>query len=215
MVKSSASSSRVSRRRMVSVLAALPALLTITPACASAQTAAAEGPLASWNGAAFKDAIMAFIDRVTKQGSPEFVPEAERFAAFDNDGTLWAELPTHFQLLFELYRVTALVPQHSGLPAKEPFVSVREDDVPDAISGDAPAILPAVMATDTGLTSGAGRSDRTQLDRRRQTPNHRAGVSGDGSPADAGTGLLRENGSKMRSGDRVALHLPVMFSLAI
>jgi len=35
---------------------------------------------------------------VTKKGSPDFVPPAERIAVFDNDGTLWAEQPMYFQL---------------------------------------------------------------------------------------------------------------------
>jgi len=35
---------------------------------------------------------------LTKQGSPDLVPPAERIATFDNDGTLWAEQPIYFQL---------------------------------------------------------------------------------------------------------------------
>ena len=66
----------------------------------------------SWNDTDPKKAIVAFVDRVTKPGSPEFVPEADRIATFDNDGTLWAEQPMYFQLLFALDRVKALAPQH-------------------------------------------------------------------------------------------------------
>jgi predicted ribosomally synthesized peptide with SipW-like signal peptide len=44
--------------------------------------------LASWNDSASKNAIIAFVERVTRQGSPDFVPEPERVATFDNDGTL-------------------------------------------------------------------------------------------------------------------------------
>ena len=40
------------------------------------------------------------------------MPPAERIATFDNDGTLWAEQPMYFQLLFALDRVKALAPQH-------------------------------------------------------------------------------------------------------
>ena len=153
---SSASSARVSRRVMVSALAALPALITLRFTGALAQSAAVGGPLASWNDTAFKNAVMAFISRVTKQGSPDFVPEAERIAAFDDDGTLWAELPTHFQLLFALYRVQVLNSQPSALAAKEPFDPLRNSDVQDARAGDTLEILPTVMATDTGMTSERG-----------------------------------------------------------
>jgi hypothetical protein len=37
---------------------------------------------------------------VTRDGSPDGVPPAERIAVFDNDGTLWGEQPFYFQGLF-------------------------------------------------------------------------------------------------------------------
>jgi len=42
----------------------------------------------AWNDTAPKNAIVRFVERVTNQGSPDFVPPAERIAAFDNDGAL-------------------------------------------------------------------------------------------------------------------------------
>ena len=53
----------------------------------------AADPLASWNDTATKDAILTFVQKVTTEGSPDFVPCAERIATFDNDGTLWSEQP--------------------------------------------------------------------------------------------------------------------------
>jgi len=55
--------------------------------------ACAQGPLPSWKDTASKKAIVAFVEDVTKESSPDFVPVAERIAVFDNDGTLWAEQP--------------------------------------------------------------------------------------------------------------------------
>ncbi|MFN0067180.1 MAG: haloacid dehalogenase-like hydrolase, partial [Limisphaerales bacterium] len=60
----------------------------------------AADPLPSWNDGPAKQSITAFVEKVTKEGSPEFVPVAERIAVFDNDGTLWAEQPMYFQLFF-------------------------------------------------------------------------------------------------------------------
>ena len=48
-------------------------------------------PLPSWNEGHTENAIRDFVGRVTKEGSPDFVPAPERIATFDNDGTLWAE----------------------------------------------------------------------------------------------------------------------------
>jgi hypothetical protein len=53
-------------------------------------------PLPSWNDGKAKQSILTFVSKVTKEGSPEFVPPAERIATFDNDGTLWAEQPLYF-----------------------------------------------------------------------------------------------------------------------
>lgn len=69
-------------------------------------------PLASWNDGPAKTAILEFVGTVTRDGSPAFVPVAERFATFDNDGTLWSEQPAYFQLLFVRDRVKALAPRH-------------------------------------------------------------------------------------------------------
>ena len=65
-------------------------------------------PLASWNDTAPKKAIISFVERVTKKGSPDFVRPEDRIAAFDNDGTLWSEQPMYVQLAFALDRIRAL-----------------------------------------------------------------------------------------------------------
>ena len=68
-------------------------------------------PLPSWNDGTTKQAITAFVARITAEGRPDFVPVDERIATFDNDGTLWIEQPMYVQLAFILDRVKALAPQ--------------------------------------------------------------------------------------------------------
>ena len=67
---------------LLAALAAFAAILLGLP------SAIAANPLPSWNDTAPKKAIVAFVDRVTKEGSPGFVPVVDRVATFDNDGTL-------------------------------------------------------------------------------------------------------------------------------
>ena len=67
-------------------------------------------PLASWNEGPAKQSIIDFVKAVTTEGSPDFVPEAERIATFDNDGCLWSEQPAYFQLFFAIDRVKARPP---------------------------------------------------------------------------------------------------------
>jgi len=113
----------------------------------------AADPLPSWNDGAAKKAIVEFVSKVTKEGGPEFVLPAERIATFDNDGTLWAEQPMYFQLLFALDRVKALAPQHPEWKDKEPFASLLKGDVKGALAGGEPAIFQIVMATHASMTT--------------------------------------------------------------
>jgi phosphoserine phosphatase len=119
----------------------------------TATIAHAADPLPSWNDGKAKQSIVAFVEKVTKEGSPDFVPVEERIATFDNDGTLWAEQPMYFQLIFALDRVKALAPQHPEWKDKEPFVSLLKGDMKGALAGGEPAISQIVMATHAGMTT--------------------------------------------------------------
>src|SRR5437667_12509644 len=116
-------------------------------------TAYAQDPLSSWNDGPTKQAIVAFVEKVTKEGSPDFVPTEERIATFDNDGTLWCEKPMPIQLFFALDRVKELAPQHPEWKDKEPFASLLKGDVKTAMAGGEHALLEIVMATHTGMTT--------------------------------------------------------------
>ena len=140
---------RISRRATLSVLTAFPLLLALP---ALAQTGATD-PLSSWNDTATKNAIVTFVERVTKPGSPDLVPPAERIATFDNDGTLWAEQPIYFQLAFALDRVRALAPMHPEWKDKEPFASLLKGDLKGALAGGEAAIFEIVTVTHSGMTT--------------------------------------------------------------
>src|SRR5438034_8163090 len=111
----------------------------------------AQEALPSWNDTAPRKAIVAFVERVTKQGSPDFVPPAERIATFDNDGTLWAEQPMPFQILFALDRVKVLAPQHPEWKDKEPFASLLKGDLKGAMAGGEKALMEIIAATHSGM----------------------------------------------------------------
>ena len=114
--------------------------------------ARAEDPLPSWNDTAAKKAIVGFVQRVTKEGSPDYVPPAERIATFDNDGCLWSEQPVYFQLLFAIDRVKALALKHPEWKTQQPFKAVLEEDQEALIALGEKGLLQLVMATHAGLT---------------------------------------------------------------
>jgi len=111
--------------------------------------------LASWSEGPAKQAIRQFVAKVTDVNSPDFVPAAERIAAFDNDGTLWAEQPMYFQLLFAIDQVKALAPQHPEWRDAEPFASLLKGDTAKVLAGPEVErnILEIVMATHAGITT--------------------------------------------------------------
>jgi phosphoserine phosphatase len=113
----------------------------------------AEDPLPSWNDSGARTAILSFVERVTRQGGPEFVPVPERIAVFDNDGTLWSEQPMYFQLAFALDRVKAVAGQHPDWKEKEPFKTLLAGDVQGALGQGEKAILEIVAATHAGMTT--------------------------------------------------------------
>jgi hypothetical protein len=148
--------------------------------CALAFTttvARAADPLPSWNDGAAKKAIIEFVSKVTKKGSPDFVPEAERIATFDNDGTLWAEQPMYFQLLFALDRVKALAPQHPEWKTTEPFASLLKGDVKGALAGGEEGNARNHDGNTHGDVYRGVREDCEGLARDRETSEDRAALN--------------------------------------
>jgi hypothetical protein len=109
-------------------------------------------PLPSWNDTAPKQVIIAFVEKVTTSGTPDFVPVEDRIATFDNDGTLWVEQPMYVQLAFALYRVKQLAPQHPEWKTHQPFQGVLEGDMKAVATSGERGVVELMMATHTGMT---------------------------------------------------------------
>lgn len=129
------------------LLAGILAALSATAAMAQVD------PLPSWNDGPTRNAIINFVSRATRAGSPDFIPVAERIATFDNDGTLWAERPVPFQLFFALDRVKALAPQHPEWKTTQPFQAVLENDMTSLMASGEKGLVELVMATHAGMTT--------------------------------------------------------------
>ena len=115
----------------------------------------ARDPLPSWNAGKTKQSIVDFVAAVTKPGS-QFVPPPERIATFDNDGTLWAEMPLYLQVMFAVDRAKALAPKHPEWKDKEPFKSAVAGDMKTALAGGTEALLePSVSLPTTSRRWGS------------------------------------------------------------
>jgi len=131
---------RITTSGILSIAFAIPAL-------------AQPDALPSWNGGQTKKSIVDFVHRVTGDGSPEFVPQGQRIATFDNDGTLWIEQPMYVQLRFLTDRVKALAPQHPEWKTTQPFKAVLENDYGTLGASGEKGLMQLLIATHSGMTS--------------------------------------------------------------
>jgi len=135
---------RMSRAARLGILV----VAAFSAACIHSQT----DPLPSWNDTGPKRAIVAFVEKVTRDGSPDFVPVEQRSAVFDNDGTLWTEQPMYVQLAFILDRVKALAAQHPEWKSTQPFKSVIENDMKSVAASGEKGLMQLIAATHAGMT---------------------------------------------------------------
>jgi len=98
-------------------------LLVSMPVGASAQSEgyAESDPLPSWNETPAKKRILDFIASVSDPASLSFVPEEERIAAFDLDGTLFCEKPLYLQVLIAAERLYDLAEKDPDLRDIQPY----------------------------------------------------------------------------------------------
>ena len=97
-------------RRTTVWIALLMALLISFAGFACAEEApAVEEPFALWNAdAPSLHALIEYVEAVTDPESPDFIPEADRVATFDMDGTLMGELaPTYLEVMLLSERILA------------------------------------------------------------------------------------------------------------
>ena len=120
---------------------------------AIAATAAVADPLPSWNDGKTKTAIIEFVDKVTQEGSSDFVEKNQRIATIDNDGTLWSEQPVYFQLIYAMDQVKKMAPQHPEWKSQEPFASILKGDTKKAMASGEEGLMKILAATHANMTA--------------------------------------------------------------
>jgi len=122
----------------------------------------ASAALASWNDTSATQAIVEFIEGVTNEGGPDFVPPAERVAVFDNDGTLWCEQPIQIEVGFILKRLAEMANADTSLRDRQPWKAAHERDyawLGNAITkhyhgddGDVKVLMGVILRAFAGMT---------------------------------------------------------------
>ncbi len=120
----------------------------------SATVNAQPDPLPSWNETASKHAVVAFVKKVTEEGSKDFVRAAERIAVFDNDGTLWAEAPVPFQAAFAFDEIKRRAPKEPKLAADPMVQAALAGDLEKLMAGKHhDGVFRILGLTHTGMTT--------------------------------------------------------------
>jgi phosphoglycolate phosphatase-like HAD superfamily hydrolase len=118
--------------------------------------------LDTWNDGSTKSAIVDFVDRVTTEGSSDFVEPEARIAVFDNDGTLWTEKPMYIQLDFLVRRFREQAQNDPSLRERQPYNAAANGDLKwfgDAMAkhcqgddSDLKTLLAAVLTAHEAIT---------------------------------------------------------------
>ncbi|WP_045462856.1 HAD family hydrolase [Vibrio hyugaensis] len=108
--------------------------------------------LPSWKDGDSKAAIVNYVDQSMDTTKSTFIPEKDRIAVFDNDGTLWSEKPFYFQLAYALDEVKVMAKDHPEWKTQEPFKSVLNDDIEGVFKGGEKALLEIVKVTHSDMT---------------------------------------------------------------
>ncbi|MDX1890514.1 HAD family hydrolase [Mycolicibacterium sp. 050158] len=114
--------------------------------------------LASWRDGPVKSAIVDFVARVKSD-----VPQEERVAVFDNDGTLWCEKPAYVQLDFLVRRLAERAAADPSLTKGQPYLAAATGDLAwfgNAVTkhyqgddADLRVLAAAVLSANTAITT--------------------------------------------------------------
>ena len=109
--------------------------------------------LPSWNDTLNKQAIMDFVTKTNDKNSQDYIPPADRIAAFDNDGTLWVEQPAPAQTGLLLSKLVEQVKTNPALATEDPYKGIITKD-PVFLQGLAQQVPETVIA----FLSGVGKA---------------------------------------------------------
>ena len=117
-------------------------------ACAPAMA----DPLPSWREGDTKGAILDFVASVTDPASAHYVTPADRIAVFDNDGTLWAEQPVYFQLIYALDRLRTKAEADPSILTSDTLRAAAAGDIEGMMAGGTEGLMQVLAVSHSGMS---------------------------------------------------------------
>ena len=112
----------------------------------------AEDPLSLWNDGKAKQAIIQFIHDTTTSGSIDFIPQEDRIAVFDQDGTLWVEQPLFTQFVFAIDTIKDLAAKNPAWKTEQPYQAILKDDLEEIKNFTIQDIEKIIAVSHTNMT---------------------------------------------------------------
>ena len=81
-----------------------------------------------------------------------FVPEDDRIAVFDNDGTLWAEQPLYFQVLYALDALREKAEADPSILTSDVLRAAAEGDTEGMMAGSEEGLVEIINVSHSGIT---------------------------------------------------------------
>lgn len=116
---------------IAATLAACQSPQSPSPAASSPAAPDTAAVLTSWADAP-RQRLIDWVEHATNPASADFIPEADRIAVFDNDGTLWPEQPVPNQLQYAIDFARAKAQAHPEWLKNPALKSIIQGD-PDAL----------------------------------------------------------------------------------
>ncbi len=114
---------------------------------------ASADPLPSWNAGPAKQALLDFVEKTTDPASKDFVPESERLAVFDNDGTLWPENPIPFQFAFTLDELKRRLPEEPAWKDDPAVQAALAEDFAALLANNYKGVFHLIELVGSGMTT--------------------------------------------------------------
>lgn len=118
-----------------------------------------ENTLTSWQDTPLKKSIIDFVEKVTNETNPGFIPVPDRIATFDNDGTLWTEQPLQVEIFFALDRAKELGKLNPELNNSPLFKAFIEMDLKTISTFPKKDIISLLFETHDGKTPDEFKSN--------------------------------------------------------
>lgn len=122
-------------------------------------TTALGDPLPSWHDTNAKTRIISFVESVTDPDSPDYVTPSERIATFDNDGTLWAEKPVYFQLVYALDRLRSKAEADPSILTSDALKAGAKGDIEGMLASGTEGLIEVLAVSHSGMSVQEFQSD--------------------------------------------------------